>query len=72
MSNVGKMLHNRRKELGFTLETVGKQVGVGRSLVCKWEKGVVKNMGCNNLVAVARVLHIDPVDIFKAILLDHK
>ncbi len=56
-------LHSRRKELGLTLEDVGKAVGVGKSTVRKWETGYISNMGRDKIVALAKVLRISPLDI---------
>ena len=44
------------------MEDVGNAVGVGRSTVQRWESGMIKNMGADKIVALARVLHMDPVD----------
>ena len=61
MSEIGEIIYERRKELGLTLEDVGKAVGVGKSTVRKWENGMIKNMGRDKLAALARVLQLDPV-----------
>ena len=63
MTDVGKMLYDRRKELGLTLEEVGQAVGVGKSTVRKWENGLIKNMGRDKIVKLARVLQLSPVDL---------
>lgn len=62
MSNesIGGMIHERRIALGMTLEDVGNAVGVTKSTVRKWEKGMIKNMGRDKLAALARVLEINP------------
>ena len=56
-------LYNRRKQLGYTLEEVGEMVGVGKSTVRKWEKGMIENMGRDKIVALAEALKISPLDI---------
>ena len=61
MNEIGELLYKRRKELGLTLEEVGDAVGVGKSTVRKWEKGIIKNMGRDKLSKIASVLRIDPV-----------
>ena len=55
------MMAERRKELGLTLEDVGKAVGVGKSTVRKWENGLIKNMGRDKIALIASVLQISPV-----------
>lgn len=62
MCEIGKKMYNRRKELGLTLEEVGDAVGVGKSTVRKWENGMIKNMGRDKIVSLARVLQMSPVD----------
>ena len=44
----------------MTLEDVGNAVGVGKSTVRKWEKGMIKNMGRDKIAALAKVLNINP------------
>lgn len=61
--NIGKMLHDRRKELNLTLESVGKAVGVAKSTVRKWESGDIANMRRDKISALARVLNIDPTEL---------
>ena len=62
MCDIAKKIYTRRKELGLTLEEVGKAVGVGKSTVRKWENGMIKNMGRDKIAALARVLQMDPVE----------
>lgn len=56
-------LKERREELGLTLEEVGKLTGVGKSTVRKWETGYIQNMGRDKIVAYAKALRINPMDI---------
>lgn len=56
-------IQQRRKELGMTLEDVGKLVGVGKSTVKKWENGYIKNMRRDKIILLARALQISPLDI---------
>ena len=63
MDDIAKKLHDRRIELGKTLEEVGQAVGVGRSTVRKWENGMIKNMGRDKIIALANALQLNPIDI---------
>lgn len=63
MDEIARKIHDRRLELGLTLEEVGKAVGVGKSTVRKWENGMIKNMGRDKIAALANVLHINPVEL---------
>ena len=55
-------IFERRKALGLTLEDVGNAVGVGKSTVRKWEKGMIKNMKRDKIAALAKLLQMDPVE----------
>lgn len=62
MCDIGRKMFNRRKELGLTLEDVGKAVGVGKSTVRKWENGMIKNMGRDKIALIANILQMSPVE----------
>lgn len=57
---VGEIIAQRRKELGLTLEDIGKAVGVGKSTVKKWESGYISNMKRDKIALLANVLQISP------------
>jgi len=61
--DIGKIISNRRKELGLTLEEVGKSVGVGKSTVLKWESGYISNMRRDKIALLARVLKMNPTEL---------
>lgn len=51
----------RRAELNLTLEQIAQACGVGRSILSKWERGVVANLRMDNIKSLAVVLHISPL-----------
>ena len=53
----------RRKELGLTLEEVGKACGVGKSTVKKWEDGFISNMKRDKIAALAKILNVSPLEL---------
>lgn len=57
---IGDMIFNRRKELGLTLEDVGKAVGVTKGTVLRWESGSIHNMKRDKIAALSKVLSLDP------------
>lgn len=59
-------LYNRRKELGLTLEEVGQICNVGKSTVRKWEKGLINNMGRDNILKLSKALQVSPLFILQA------
>ena len=64
--NTGLLIKNRRIQLRLTLEDVGKACGVGKSTVRKWEIGMIKDMRRDKIIALAKVLDIDPMELLKA------
>ena len=59
MSNIGKILSDRRKELHLTLEEVGNAVGVSKSTVKKWETGYISNMRRDKISALSKILDLN-------------
>ena len=71
--NIGKLIHDRRIELGLTLEDVGNVVHVGKSTVKKWEDGFISNMKRDKIALLAKALQIDPVTLITGDIADiHK
>ena len=61
--NIGKKIHDRRIQLGLTLEQVGDYCGVGKSTVRKWETGQIANMRRDKIAQLANILNISPVEL---------
>ena len=59
--SIGDILHNKRKQLGLTLEEVGNAVGVSKSTVRKWETGYIANIKRDKIANLAKILQINPV-----------
>ena len=53
-------IRERRLELGLTLEEVASAVGVAKSTVKKWESGQIASMRQSKIVALAKVLQVQP------------
>lgn len=58
---MGERIYSRRKELGLTMEELGKRCGVERSAVNKWEKGIVENLKRSTILDIARALDCSPI-----------
>jgi len=54
----GKEIQNLRKRKGLTQEELAAEIGVSRSAIYAWEKGMYSPEG-KNAVSLARVLEID-------------
>jgi repressor LexA len=59
---IGELIKTRRAELGMTLEEVGRNVGVTKSTVRKWELGHIANMRRDKIAKLSRALKISPSD----------
>lgn len=61
--NIGKIIKDRRKELGLTLADVGDAVGVAHATVSRWETGNISNMRRDRIYKLAQVLQLNPAEI---------
>lgn len=59
---IGQKIFQRRKELGLTLEQVGKPLGVNKSTVMRWEKGDVSKLKRGHVYLLSKTLYI-PVEV---------
>lgn len=57
---IGARIEARRKELGFTLDDIAKEIGVAKSTVQRYEKGTIEKIKLPVIEAIARVLAVDP------------
>ena len=57
---MGEKIYNLRIEKGLTLEELGNMVGVGKSTVRKWEKGMISNMKRDKIAKLASALGTTP------------
>lgn len=60
---VSDLISTRRKELGLTMEELGKIVGVGKGTIHKWETGDISNMRRDKIALLAKALHVSPIDL---------
>lgn len=56
--NIGVIIHNRRIELGLSLEKVGNACGVNRSTIMRWEKGVASDIKRQHIFILSQVLYL--------------
>lgn len=57
---IGKRIHDRRIELGLTLQEVADIVGVQNSTIYRYEKGEIKRVKLPVIEAIASALKISP------------
>lgn len=60
MDKMGTRIREKRIEYGYTMEELGKLVGVQPSAVNKWEKGMVTNIKRSTVLKLAKVFHCNP------------
>ena len=58
--NIGKLIHDRRIELGLTMKELADKVGVSEGTISRWESGEIKNMRRDAVANLAKALLINP------------
>lgn len=58
--NIGKIIHDRRSELGLTMKELAEKVGVAEGTISRWESGEIKNMRRDAVAALAKALNLSP------------
>lgn len=58
IKDVGSIIHNRRKELGLTLDDVGKYVGMNKSTVLRWERGDFATLKRGHMYLLSKILYL--------------
>ena len=56
--DVGIRLKELRKNAGYTLEYVGKAIGVTRATVQRYESGEIKNIPWGKIVKLSILFHV--------------
>ena len=60
MKTMGKRINQKREELGLTMEELGKQLGVNKSTISKWERGEVENIKRSLIWKMSAIFHCAP------------
>lgn len=60
MQMLGARIHQKRKEMGLSLEELGDKLGVSRQCVSKWENSGVKNIDRDHIAKMAQIFHVSP------------
>ena len=61
--SVGKLIYDRRTELGITQKEVADFVGVSEATVSRWESGHIDNMRRDSIAALSKILRLSPLAI---------
>lgn len=62
--DIGKMLKQKRKEKGLTLEQAGRLIGVSKVTYRDYELNNIKSARMDKMKAIADFLEISPEDLF--------
>lgn len=60
MSSMGLRIYQKRKEYGYTMEELGNLLGVNKTAVNKWEKGIVENIKQSTIKKMADIFECSP------------
>lgn len=63
---IGAIIHNRRIELGLSLEKVGNACGVNRSTIMRWENGRASDIKRQHIFILSKLLYL-PLEILLGI-----
>jgi transcriptional regulator with XRE-family HTH domain len=63
MVTTGEKIKQLRKELGLTQEELGQMIGVQKAAINKYETGLVVNLKKSTISALAKALHVSPVEL---------
>lgn len=55
---VGEKIHYLRTQNGMTMDDLAKQIGVQRSAINKYEKGIVVNLKRSTIASLCRVFNV--------------
>ena len=64
LHDIGKLLKQKRKEKGLTLEQAGKLIGVSKVTYRDYELNNIKSARMDKIKAIADFLEISPEDLF--------
>lgn len=60
-ANIGKLIHDRRKELGISSVVLANRIGVNQSTISRWEGGQIKGIRSAEVYLLSKYLYI-PID----------
>lgn len=64
LGNISKLVHEKRKKLGLTIESLSEKANVSVSLISKIERGDLNNISIKKLNDIATSLNLTLGDFF--------
>lgn len=65
METVKSIIRNNRQKLNLTKAELAEKIGVNASTITRWESGEVDNMTRKNIIRLANILCISPMDFLE-------
>lgn len=65
LTEIGKIIRQRRQQHGTTIEQLAEQSNVSISLISRLERGKVDNIKLQSLTAIAETLNLKIADFFR-------
>lgn len=59
-NKMGNRIFQKRKEYGYTMEQLGSMLGVNKTAVNKWEKGITQNIKQSTIKKMANIFDVSP------------
>ena len=60
MATLGDRIHQKRREMGMSMDELGKKLGVTRQCLSKWELNQVRNIDRDYIAKMAAIFHVSP------------
>ncbi|MFC6176962.1 helix-turn-helix domain-containing protein [Companilactobacillus huachuanensis] len=64
INEIGKIIRDKRKSLGLTIEQLAEKADVSESLVSQLERGVNSNISINKLERISTAMNLKLSDLF--------
>lgn len=63
LNMIGEKIRNKRIEKDMSLVELGEKIGVGKSVIWKYENGEINNIPLERIFAISEVLEISCIDL---------
>lgn len=64
INGIGKIIRDKRRSLGLTIEQLAEKADVSESLVSQLERGVNNNISINKLERISNAMNLKLADLF--------
>lgn len=64
MDKLSQKLRSLREKEGLSLEETGRQVGIHRATLCRYESGELPGINHENIISICKLFGITPNELF--------